>query len=85
MNFMFRLAFAFEPLAPQAISLYLSRRLYRWKQQGLILSYKAHTKRLGKFHYKITVDLDVNPKQVHYVLSHLLPKQINVIRRWVNV
>jgi hypothetical protein len=47
---MLRLAFVFEPLAPRAISYYLTRTLKEWKKQGLISEYEAKTRRLGKFH-----------------------------------
>jgi hypothetical protein len=85
LRFLFRLALAFEPLAPTAISYFLTRTLHDWKQQGLISDYKTHIKRLGKFHYKVTVDFDVNEKQVHHFFAHVLPKQSKTLRRWLNV
>ncbi|MCW4046811.1 MAG: hypothetical protein NWE99_04515 [Candidatus Bathyarchaeota archaeon] len=80
-----RTAFLFEPLAPTAISYYLGRRLNELKQQGLISDYKTRTRRLGKFHYRIDVDLGVNSKQALYMLNDLLPNQLNGVRRWFNV
>jgi hypothetical protein len=80
-----RVAFFFEPLAPTAVSFYLGRRLNEWKEAGLISDYKTRTHRLGKFHYRIEVDLDVNSKQALYILNALLPNQLNGVRRWFNV
>jgi hypothetical protein len=80
-----RAAFVFEPLAPTAISFFLGRRLNEWKEQGLISDYKSHTQRLGKFHYKIEIDLDVTSSQAEHVLNDLMPDQLNGVRRWVNV
>jgi hypothetical protein len=85
LNFLFRIAFAFEPLAPTAISYFLARTLREWKQQGLINDYTTHTKRLGKFHYKVTVDIDVNEKQIHHFFAHVLPKRSKMLGRWLNV
>ncbi|MBT0160025.1 hypothetical protein G4O51_08575 [Candidatus Bathyarchaeota archaeon A05DMB-2] len=80
-----RAAFLFEPLAPTAISYYLGRKLNELKQKGLISDYKTRTCRLGKFHYRIDVDLDVNSKQAIYMFNDLLPNQLNGVRRWFNV
>jgi hypothetical protein len=44
-----------------------------------------HTKRLGKFHYRIVVDMEVNQNQVHYFFAHVLPKQSKTLGRWFNV
>lgn len=79
------MAFIFEPLAPTAISFYLGRRLNELKEQGLISDYKTQTHRLGKFHYRIEMDLDVTSGQALYIFNDLLPSQINGVRRWVNV
>ena len=84
MSVLFRVAFAFEPLAPQAISYFLRRTLRDWKRQGLISDYGTRTKRLGKFHYRIEADLEVNEKQVHYILGHLLVRRFKTLRRWFN-
>jgi hypothetical protein len=66
----------FEPMAPQAISYYMKRRLSEWKQQGLISGYKTRTQRLGKFHYKIVVDLDLTSKQTLHAIRDLFPNQL---------
>jgi hypothetical protein len=71
----------FEPLAPQAISYYMRRRLSEWKQQGLISGYETRTRRLGKFHYKIEVDLDLTAKQTLHALGELFPNQLENVRR----
>ncbi|MGZ4850368.1 MAG: hypothetical protein ACXV2C_03200 [Candidatus Bathyarchaeia archaeon] len=84
-GFFFRLALIFEPLAPTAITYYVSRSLGDWKQKGLIGDYAVKTQRLHKFQYRILVDVDLTPFQVHYVLAHLLPKRISFLRRWFNV
>jgi hypothetical protein len=80
-----RAALFFEPLAPTAISFYMGRRLNELKEKGMISDYKTRTQRLGRFHYKIEVDLDVDSKQVLHILDDLLPNQLNGIRRWINV
>ena len=84
-RFLLRIAFAFEPLAPTAISYFLVRYLRDWERKGLISDYRAHTKRLGKFHYKVEIDVEVNEKQAHYVLVHLLPKRFKTLGRWFDV
>jgi hypothetical protein len=84
-SFFFRLVLIFEPLAPRAITYYVSRSLGDWKQQGLFHDYTVKTRRLHKFHYRIWIDVDLSANQTHYVLAHLLPKRINFLRRWFNV
>jgi hypothetical protein len=71
----------FEPLAPRAISYYMRRRLGEWKRQGLISEYEARTRRLGKFHYKVEVDLDLTSKQTLHVLRDLFPNELKSVRR----
>jgi hypothetical protein len=80
-----RAAFVFEPLAPTAISFYLGRRLNELKEEGVISDYKSRTQRLGKFHYRIEVDLNLNSRQALYILNDLFPNQLNGVRRWFNV
>jgi hypothetical protein len=80
-----RFAFVLEPFAPPAVTFYLRRRLGAWKSQGLISDYSAKTKRLGVFHYRIQVELELNGKQAVYVFQNLLPKEIGNVRRWLNV
>ena len=49
----------FEPISPRFVSFLVGRKLKEWKNKGLIDGYKAKTKRIGKFHYKIYLDLDL--------------------------
>jgi len=84
-RFLLRLILLFEPLAPTAIGYFLSRQMRDWERQGLINSFSTHTKRLGKFHYKVEVEVQVNEKQVHYILSHRIAEQLNALGRWFNV
>ena len=76
-----RFAFFLEPFAPPAISYYVSRRLDQFRQQGLIGDYKAKTSRLGKFHYKVEVDMDLTGEQAFCVVDDLLPDQFKHVRR----
>jgi hypothetical protein len=76
-----RVAFAFEPLAPPAITYLLSRRLGQLKQQGKISEYRAKTRRLGKFHYTVEIDLDVTGEQAFHAIDDLLPKQLKHLGR----
>jgi hypothetical protein len=75
---------AFEPLAPRAITFYVSRQLGNLEQQGYIEDYKVKTKRIHRFHYRIFLDLDVTSAQTHYMIAHMLPKRIKFLRRWLN-
>ena len=80
-RFLLRLGFAFEPLAPTAISYFLVRYLRDWYKQGLISDYRARTKRLGRFHYQVEIDVEVNEKQANYVFDHYLARRINGLGR----
>jgi len=64
-----KVGFVFEPAAPRLISYYLGQALKKRKQRNLILEYKTRTKRLGKFHYKTQIDIDLNSKQAAYILD----------------
>ena len=77
-----RVAFAFEPLAPTAITLLMNQQLHRFKEGGVIGGYKAHTKRLGRFHYRIEIDLDLTGMQTVHLLTNLFPNQLSGFRRW---
>jgi hypothetical protein len=79
---LFRLVLVFEPLAPTAITVYLNQQLRRYKDAGIVCNYKAHTKRLGKFHYKIQLDLDLTGRQALHLLGNVFPKQFMRFRRW---
>jgi len=61
----------FEPLLPRYISANVRKRLKDLKQRGVILDYKARTRRLGKLHYKIAVDVDLTQEQMALILREL--------------
>ena len=76
-------AFVFEPAAPRLISYYVVQTLKKWKQQNLLLDYKTRTRRLGKFHYKMQIDVDLNSNQTAYILDKWTNK-LKKARRWFN-
>ncbi len=65
-----RVAFVFEPLAPTAITVLMNQQLHRFKKAGTIGDYKTHTKRLGKYHYRIEMDLNLTGKQAVHLLGN---------------
>ena len=69
-------ALALEPLAPPAISFYISRKLDGLQKQRRIGDFNTRTKRLGKFHYKVEVEMDVTGKQTMLMVNDLL-KRLN--------
>ena len=77
-----RVVFVFEPLAPTAITVLMNQQLNRFKEGGAIGDYKTHTKRLGKYHYRIEIDLDVTGMQAIHLLGNLFPTQLSRFRRW---
>jgi hypothetical protein len=77
-----RMAFTFEPLAPTAITVLMNQQLHRVKEAGQICEYKTHAKRLGRFHYRIEVDLDVTGMQAIHLLSNLFPGRLSRFTRW---
>jgi hypothetical protein len=77
-----RVAFVFEPLAPTAITVLINQQLHRFKEAGAISDYKTRTKRLGKYHYRIVMNLDLTGTQATHLLGNLFPKQISRFRRW---
>ena len=77
-----RVAFAFEPLAPTAITVLMNQQLHRFKESGAIGDYKTKARRLGRFHYLIEIDLDVTGMQTIHLLSNLFPSQLSRFRRW---
>lgn len=79
---MLRLAFRFEPLAPTAIALVMHEQLHRYRDGGIISNYKTHTKRLGKYHYRIEIDLEVTDHQAVHLLANIFPKQLSRYGRW---
>ena len=77
-----RVVFVFEPLAPTAITVLMNQQLHRFKEGGVIGDYKTHTKRLGKYHYRIEIDLDLTGMQAIHLLGNLFPTQLSRFRRW---
>lgn len=77
-----RVAFVFEPLAPTAITVLIRQQLNRFKEGGIIDDYEAHTKRLGKYHYRIYLDIDLTNTQTVNLLANMFPKQLSRFRRW---
>ena len=77
-----RVIFVFEPLAPTAITILMNQQLHRFKEAGSIGDYKTKTKRLGKFHYRIEIDLTLTGMQAIHLLSNLFPGQFKRFRRW---
>jgi hypothetical protein len=77
-----RVALAFEPLAPTAITVLMNQQLHRYKEIGAICNYKAKTRRLGKFHYRIEINLDLTGMQAIHLLSNIFPSQLSRFRRW---
>ncbi len=74
-----RFALFFEPISPRFISFWLGRRLKNWKDRGIIDDYKVNTRRTGKFHYKIEVNLELSPQQAKWILRDTL---IRTLRRF---
>lgn len=77
-----KVAFAFEPLAPTAITVLMNQQLRRYKESRVIGNYKTRTKRLGKYHYRIELDMDLTGMQATHLLANLFPKQLGRFRRW---
>jgi hypothetical protein len=77
-----RVVFVFEPLAPTAITVLMNRQLRGFKERGSIGNYKTKTKRLGKFHYRIEVNLDLTGMQAVHLLGNSFPSQFSRFRRW---
>ena len=73
-SFLVRFVFVFEPISPRFISFLLGRKLKEWKIKRLIDDYKTKTRRIGKFHYKINVDLNLKPQQAKNIMQKLVVK-----------
>ena len=76
-----RVGFIFEPISPPFVSFFLGRKLKEWKNKQLIRDYKTKTKRIGKFHYKINIDMDLTPEQAKRVMRKLVRSNSQRIRR----
>ncbi len=79
---LFKVAFTFEPLAPAAITVIINQQLRRYKEGRVIGDYKTRTKRLGKYHYRIELYMDLTGMQATHLLANLFPKQLSRFRRW---
>lgn len=77
-----RVALAFEPLAPTAITILVNQQLHRYKEGGIIGDYKTNTRRLGKYHYRIDLDLDLTGMQATHLLASIFPRQLSRFGRW---
>jgi hypothetical protein len=77
-----KVAFAFEPLAPTAITVLVNQQLHRFKEEGAIEGYKTRTKRLGKYHYRIEMKLDATGMQAVHLLGNVFPSRFEILRRW---
>jgi hypothetical protein len=64
----------FEPFAKFGISYVLNRQLKQYRQQGILSAYKTKVRRLGKWHYRIEVDLDATAVELAG-LSNLVVQQ----------
>ena len=58
-----KVSFRFERFFPQFIKLFLNRKLEEYREKGVLTDYKVKTKRRGKYHYSLEVDLYVNVKK----------------------
>jgi hypothetical protein len=77
-----KVASAFEPLAPTAITVLMNQQLRRYKESRVIGNYKTRTKRLGKYHYRVEPDMDLTGMQATHLIANLFPKQLSRFRRW---
>ena len=55
-----KIAFRFEFFYPQAINFFLNQKLKEYKNKGYLSDYKVKTKRRGKYHYFLVLDLFVD-------------------------
>jgi hypothetical protein len=61
----------FEPFTKYGISYYLNVQLKNYIKQGRVSGYKIKTKRLGKWHYVIEVDLDLTLSQFVLIMKNV--------------
>ncbi len=71
----------FEPFAKYGISYYLKGELKKYAEEGAISNYTLKTKRLGKWHYKVDVDLDLTPRQLAFLVQRLTKQLRNYVGR----
>ncbi len=77
-----RFLMAVEPLAPSFISLYLGRELQKLRLERLIDGYSAKTKRLGRYHYRIMIEVDVERHQASRLFDVIVADIVRIFRRW---
>jgi hypothetical protein len=70
-----------EPISPRFVSFWLRRRLKNWKNKGLIDDYRVKMRRIGKFHYRIEVDVDLRSQQANQILGDTLVRMLKRIWR----
>ena len=78
LNVFLKIAFVFEPLAPIAISYFINQKLKEMRERGLISNFYKKIKRLGRFHYFIIIDLELNSNQADYMIKRILPELTRV-------
>ena len=52
-----KIAFNFEIFYPQAMKFFLNRKLKQFKDDGKLDDYNVKTKRIGKYHYFLEMDI----------------------------
>jgi hypothetical protein len=70
----------FEPISPRFISFLLRRRLGEWEREGLIAGSKTKIRRIGKFHYRVEVDLDLTQKQANRMLTATMARILKKVK-----
>lgn len=58
-----KIAYKFEIFYPQAIKYLLNRKLNEYKIKGILADYKVKTKRMGRFHYFLEMDLFIDKEK----------------------
>jgi hypothetical protein len=71
----------FEPISPRFISFAVRNRLAMLKKNGLINDYRTETRRIGKLHYRIEVNLEFTEQQASRVLDRALKWILKRTRR----
>lgn len=71
----------FEPIASPFISLVVKRTLGDWKRNGRLEEYRVQTTRMKKYHYLITVDMEVTPEQTRTALRRARHRLVATLRR----
>ena len=58
-----KIAYRFEIFYPQAIKYFVNQKLKEYKNSGKLTDYKVKTKRMGKFHYFLEMDIFLENKK----------------------